>query len=132
MKTQYILAIVALIFGGWLRAEVPKDKAHTVPAAFESRDAAAKYVSGLFAGGDVDTLKVGKKEVLVVYVYGSGVPDIAIAAYRFSDGKWVLASEWSPPTVEIHKAVVSEGDVVVVGAKTGKKWILLKADENGG
>ena len=129
MKARYLLVVCVLATGCWMRAEPQNSPAPAVPATFESREAAAKYVRGLFAGGAVDTLSTGKKEVLIVYVYGSGVPDIEIAAYRFSEGKWFLAKEWRPPTIEIHNVAESDGAIVVIGKKTGQKWVLLKKDE---
>lgn len=128
MKTSYLLAFAALATGCCLHGGAPKDVTHIVPASFESREAAAKYASGQFAGGAVDVLKVGKEEVLVVSIYGSGVPDIAIAAYLYSGTRWDLAAELRPPVAEIHKTIVESGAVVVVGGTTGKKIVLLKPE----
>ena len=129
MKTKHVLAAVALAVAALVRAEAPKEPAHIVPAEFESRATAVKYVSKLSAGGAVDMLKVGNKDVLVVYIYGSGVPDIAIAAYRLSQNRWILAAEIDGALGGIHKAVVSDGAIILVGSKTEERLVLLEAEK---
>ena len=98
------------------------------PQWFGSRERAETYAHGLFAGGDVEILRVADKDVLVLYVHGSGVPIIGIAVYRFSDGLWKLAARFRPVTTEDHKAIVAGKEVVVVGEKTKQRWPLLKLD----
>jgi hypothetical protein len=118
----FLALISAASFGGETSQDFP------FPTAFDSRDAAAAYAHGRVAGGDVDMLKVGDTDVLIVYIHGSGVRDIAIAAYRLSEGHWQLATQFHPPPGEVHKAIVSGKEVVVIGERTKRQWTLLKLD----
>ncbi len=78
-------------------------------------------------------LRVGKKEILVLYVYGSGIPDIAIAAYRFAEGKWCRASEVGPAPGGIHRALVRDWrESSLFPIRSSEIVVLLKADEKAG
>jgi hypothetical protein len=118
--------IVVLISTVALRSAEPTDSLY--PHWFGSRERAESYAGSLFAGGDVDVLRVADKDILVLYVHGSGVPDIGIAAYRRSDGMWELAATFRPKSSEPHRAIVSGKEVLVVGEKTKQKWRLLRVD----
>lgn len=127
MNRTRLFACVALAF--WATQTVAQESsAQRVPKTFESIAAAEKYAKRLFAGGSSDLLKVANGEVLVLRVYGSGVPDIAIAAYRTAKDGWALAAEWLPETIEAHIVFVSDGDIVIRGEKTKKRWVLLKSN----
>jgi hypothetical protein len=126
VKLLSVSVVMAVASAAALQAEKPSDS--PFPQSFKSREAAAKYARGLFASGDVDVLRVADTNILILYVYGSGVPDIGIAAYRFSEGRWRLAKQFAPPTIEFHKAIVSGKQVVVVGRETKQRWTLLKLD----
>src|SRR6185369_12394625 len=64
------------------------------PASFETQAAATDYVKKLFAGGQLDVVKVGSEEVMVLQIRGSGVPVLAVGIYRLAGGRWKLASDW--------------------------------------
>lgn len=98
------------------------------PETFASRQAAETAAHALFAGGDVDVLRVGNKEVLIFTVHGSGLPDIGIAAYLQKDGVWRFASAFRPSPNEFHKAKVRDSGIVIVGKHTKKEWSFLKVD----
>lgn len=101
------------------------------PPIFESRDAAEQYVKKCWAGGAVEILRAGKNDVLVLYLYGSGIPDIAIAAYRFVDGKWARASEVKPSPAGLHRACVRNGAIVITSDHSSEEVVLLATDTKG-
>jgi hypothetical protein len=131
MKTKCVLFIAAIACCS-VRGEAPPPPSHITPAVFESREAAEGYVKKLIAGGAVEVLRVGKKQILVLYVYGSGVPDTAIAAYRFAEGKWCRASEVGAALGGIHRALVRDGAIVLISDRSSEVVVLLKADEKEG
>lgn len=128
----FLLACFALCLRPSLAEQTDK---HIVPFEFKSQAEAEKYVSGLFAGGSISKLTIGRREVLVIHVSGSGVPDIAFAAYVFSEGRWVLASEMLPnkmgQIIESHEITIVGNEIVVVGGKSGQKWVLFRANDKG-
>jgi hypothetical protein len=73
-------------------------------------------------------LHVGKKDVLIYIVHGSGVPDIGIAAYYFKNGAWKFASSFWPSPDEFHTVIASGKEIVVVGKRSKKQWPFLKVD----
>jgi hypothetical protein len=95
------------------------------PTSFDTSAAATAYVNQLGAGGRLDTVNVGQEQVLVLQTFGSGVPVIAIATYRYVGGQWLLASEWRPQIIQFYTVKVDNGDVVAVGNTTGEEWVLL-------
>lgn len=124
MKMLTLCALLAA--AAWAQAAEPKDPFY--PKSFASREAAEESAHHLFAGGDVDVLRVGNKDVLIYIVHGSGVPDIGIAAYFSKNGAWDFASSFWPSPGEFHKVIVSGKEIVVVGEKTKKQWPFLKVD----
>ena len=127
LKTS-LLFMLAVLLGGCARAESAQPSALT-PATFASQTAAEQYAKKLVAGGAVERLRVGTQDILVLYVYGSGVPDRAIAAYRFTDGQWDRAAELEPNSAGIHRARVRDGAIVVVSDRSTAKVVLLPAAE---
>lgn len=122
-----ILALSALLVSAaCLNASGPKNSFY--PPSFPSREAAEQAAHGLFAGGDVDVLRVRNKEVLIFIVHGSGLPDIGIAAYFRTNGAWQYAADFRPSPDEFHKAKVSGNAIVIVGEHTKKEWPFLKLD----
>jgi len=107
----------------------PHRGAPYAPPGFGSRGDADLYVRALSAGGRVALLKAGAQSVLVVYVHGMGIPDLAIAAYRASGGHWLRAAEWSGGPAEAHSARLDRGAVVVVGERSGFSCVLIAAGE---
>jgi hypothetical protein len=95
------------------------------PTSFATSAAASDYAGHLFAGGELDAVTAGQENILVLQTYGSGVPVVAIATYRYVGGQWTLASEWRPQDSERFTIAVENGNVVAVGSKTGEVWTLL-------
>ncbi len=107
------------------------------PPAFGSRANAEQYVRLLHAGGRVTLLHAGGGPVLVVYVYGASVPDVAIAAYRAAEGRWWRMREWGGVLpelhqAELHEAVVEGGAVLVVGARSKNRCLLVAPEAHAG
>ena len=122
-----LLSLPALLVAAlWAQAAEQKDSFY--PPSFASREAAEESVHHLFAGGDVDVLHAGTKDVLIYIVHGSGVPDIGIAAYFSKNDAWEFASSFWPSPGEFHKVILSGNEVVVEGEKTKKQWPFLKVD----
>ncbi|HLW34711.1 MAG TPA: hypothetical protein VKS98_03540 [Chthoniobacterales bacterium] len=122
-----LLCLTALLVAAfWARADEQKNSFY--PPAFASREAAEESTQHLFAGGDVDVLHVGNKNVLIYIVHGSGVPDIGIAAYFSKNGAWEFAKSIWPSPGEFHKVIVSGNEIVVVGERSKKQWPFLKVD----
>jgi hypothetical protein len=95
------------------------------PLSFDSTVAATNYANQLFALGKVDILGA-QQDVLVLQTFGSGVPLISIGIYRYTSGRWQLASEWQPRDYQRFYTIKEEnGNVVAVGNITGEKWVLL-------
>ena len=126
LDVKMLSAILLMIVTASLRATDPT--ASLYPHWFGSRELAENYAGSLFAGGDVEVLQVSDKQILVLYVHGSGVPEIGIAAYRSSDKMWELAAVFRPKTSEPYKAIASGREVIVVGEKTKQRWPLLRVD----
>lgn len=99
-----------------------------VPLTFASVAAAEEYAKGLFAGGRTEVLRVGQGDVLVFWVYGSGWPDLRIAAYLKAKDGWVLEADWKPESVEFHDVFVSGDTVMIRGEQTKKEWVLFRFD----
>jgi hypothetical protein len=131
MKVKCLL-FMAIVARGWVRGETPSPAPHITPDVFASREAAEGYAKKLFAGGAVEVLRVRKKDVLVFYVYGSGVPDVTIAAYRFTKGKWRRAAEIESANGGVHHAVVRDGAIIVVTDRSSAERVLLRANETEG
>jgi hypothetical protein len=115
-----------LVAATW--AEAGELKNSFYPPSFGSREAAEEAAHKLFAGGVVEVLHVGKKDVLIYIVHGSGVPDIGIAAYSFKNGVWQFVSSFRPSPDEFHRVVASGKEIVVVGERSKKQWPFLKVD----
>jgi hypothetical protein len=124
---SYFLIALLLLPVTALRQAVAEAKS-SFPASFESKQAAVEFVHGLFASGDVEELRVDGQTVLVVFIYGSGLPEIAIAGYTFVKGHWQLKSKILPPSVEFHKAVVVGKEIVLVGEDSKETWPFLKLE----
>ena len=124
MKLLSITALLVAAF--WARADEQKNSFY--PPSFASREAAEESAHHLFAGGDVDVLRVGNQDVLIYIVHGSGVPDIGIAAYFSKDGAWKFEKSIWPSPSEFHKVIVSGKEIIVVGEQTKKQWPFLKVD----
>ena len=127
MKKLLSCALFAFSFLA-IQAIAQKSSDSRMPATFESVVAAEKFTKGLIAGGRAEVLQVEQKDVLVVTVYGSGVPTISIGAYQRTKDGWTLAKEWRPETVEAHKVFVSGSTVMIQGEKTKKQWVLFRFD----
>lgn len=110
----------------WANADEPKNSFY--PPSFASREAAEESAHHLFAGGDVDVLRVGNQDVLIYIVHGSGVPDIGIAAYFSKNGAWEYEKSIWPSPDEFHKVIVSGKEIIVVGEHSKKQWPFLKVD----
>jgi hypothetical protein len=96
------------------------------PIAFETTAAATDYANKLFAGGQVDVVKVGSEDVLVLQTFGSGLPVLFLGIYRWTGSKWKLAAEWRPQNFQLRYTIKERnGDVVAVGNSTGEEWVLL-------
>ena len=127
MKPRSCLLIALFIFlFAALQAQTVAEAKSLFPASFESKQAAVEFVHGLFASGDVAELRVADQGVLVVFIFGSGLPEIAIAGYTFAEGHWQLKSEVNPPSVEFHKAVVVGKEIVLVGEELRRPGLFLK------
>ena len=124
MKKTVLIAFV-LSLCAIAHAAAPEE---VVPAVFSSRRVAESYVTKLPAGGSVDVLRYGGEEVIVVYVYGSGVPDIAIAAYRMKDGVWQRAALVRPSVRGLHRAIEKDGAIVIVAGDSDETETLLPAE----
>lgn len=122
-----LLSVTALLAAAvWTQAEEPKNSFY--PPSFASREAAEESVHRLFAGGDVEVLHVGNKDVLIYIIHGSGVPDIGIAAYFSKNGAWEFAKAIWPSVGEFHKVIASGNEIIVVGEQSKKQWPFLKVD----
>lgn len=113
---------------------VAENKAgHLVPAEFATEQDAANYVNTLFAGGHLSKFNVGADSIIVISVHGSGVPEIAFAAYALIDGRWKRESElcWGAMNhiIESHKLQVIGEKLMVVGEDSGQSWVLFSAQE---
>ena len=115
-----------LITACWAQADEQKDSFY--PPSFASREVAEESAHHLFAGGDVDVLRVGNQDVLIYIVHGSGVPDIGIAAYFSKNGAWKFEKSFWPSPDEFHKVIVSGNEIIVVGEHSKKQWPFLKVD----
>ena len=122
-----LLAIIALLVAAFA-ARADEQKSSFYPPSFASREAAEESAHKLFAGGDVDVLHVGNKDVLIYVVHGSGVPDIGIAAYFSKNGRWEFAKSIWPSPGEFHKVTVSGNEIIVVGEQSKNQWPFLKVD----
>ena len=123
---RYNAVFALLLAASCARADEPKNSFY--PPTFASRAAAEESAHKLFAGGDVDVLHVGNKDVLVYIVHGSGVPDVGIAAYYSKNGAWEFAKSFWPSPDEFHKVIASGKEIVVVGEHSKKQWPFLKVD----
>jgi hypothetical protein len=129
MKPRSSFLIALFFFGvAAVRAQTVAEAKSSFPASFESKQAAVEFVHGLFASGEVAELRVADQSVLVVFIFGSGLPEIAIAGYTLAEGHWQLKSEVRPPSVEFHKAVVVGKEIVLVGEESKKTWPFLKLE----
>jgi hypothetical protein len=99
------------------------------PAHFESKEAASKFVSGLFAGGEVDELTVAGTRVMIVSVNGSGRPDLAFGAYIYTGNQWTCAAEVEPETTGVHRAEVHYGSIFIFDAQSHRSQFLLAVPE---
>jgi hypothetical protein len=97
------------------------------PSAFTSREAANEYVRHLFAGGRLEEIHVGQKEVLVVHEYGSGLPMIGVAAYLRSGDQWKLVSDFVAGG-ELYTTNVSGKKVFLIGQRTKESKLLLDVE----
>ena len=96
-----------------------------VPTSFDSTAAASLYAASQFASGKTETVRVGNEDILILHVYGSGVPELALATYRRGGDRWKLASEWKPQKPQFYSVKESNGEVVATGNTTGEEWLLL-------
>jgi len=127
-----IFLIACLTLGERLSLAEQTDK-HIVPLEFKSQDEAEIYVSRLFAKGRISKLTVRKSQVLVMQVYGSGVPDIVFAAYALSEGRWVLVSKLLARKIgkitEPHEVTIVGDEILVVGSQSGHKSVLFREND---
>lgn len=107
-----LLALALSAAGRAPAAELPACAAvkPVTPQTFATRSAAQSWARGSFAGADVRQVAVGREQVLVVTVHGSGVATFSIAVYRREAGHWVRAVETAGAL--FGRAEVQHGAVV--------------------
>lgn len=99
------------------------------PDSFSSTNAATAYAAqGLrIGGGDVVFLKIRETDILVMFAHGSGVPTLAVAAYKKVGDSWQLQTQTGAPSIgEFYTAIVSGDEVLLVGEQSKQRWTLWK------
>ena len=117
----------------WLnRAVADESNEYVTPVVFESEEQAKKYVDELFAGGSLMKYQVGDATLLVIYVFGSGVPVTSIAVYEATEGNWKRVRELYPRTMgsitEIYEIYAADNKLIVFGKETGYESVIYSAD----
>ena len=105
-----------------LFAQVPRPQEYP-PSFFTTKDAAVSSAEKAFAGGGHQEMLVGKKKVLVLYHYASGIISTDAAIYVESSGSWRLIAYYAPILNDSIVASV-DGDVVVLRAPRKKQLLL--------
>lgn len=95
-----------------------------VPLEFDSIDSANSYAEGLMPDGAIEHIKVGRIEVLVLNVRGSGFPDISFTVYRKEKESWQSIGYFRAPSNAIHQVVEVNGSLLLESGE-GKRWLLL-------
>jgi hypothetical protein len=100
-----------------------------IPKSFPSIQAAKAYAETSFAGGKTETFSVNGKEIMVLVIYGSGVPDLAIAANLKKKGNWQFVAEGNRlgPTVT-HTIKQEDNKLMIYGDPTNKPSLLLRVE----
>ncbi|WP_221031103.1 hypothetical protein [Actomonas aquatica] len=104
-----------------IAAGVCAEAADEEPCFFRTTAEAEDYAKSLFAGGEVQVFDLGDEKVLVLRVFGSGVPDIGFWVFAAEEGAWRLASRSMPPIPEMHRLEVDSGALFIVGEETGTR-----------
>ncbi|MFZ5494135.1 MAG: hypothetical protein ACOZE5_02200 [Verrucomicrobiota bacterium] len=132
MKPVLRLLGLLLLTAGSLIAETgPGSPENTrFPAAFDSVDTAAQWARRQFAGGRVAEVAADSGKYLVVFLHGSGVPVVEIGLYRKKLFRWRFVKKVPPPSGsrEFLHASAADGQIVLIGEKTGRTWPLAPAD----
>ena len=98
-----------------------------IPKSFPSIQAAKAYAETSFAGGKTETFSVNGKEIMVLVIYGSGVPDLAIAAYLKKKGNWQFVAEGNRLGPTVTHTIKQEGNkLMIYGDPTNKPSLLLE------
>jgi hypothetical protein len=98
-----------------------------IPKSFPSTQEAKTYAETSFAGGRTETFSINGKEIMVLVIYGSGVPDLAIAAYLKKRGTWEFIAEGNRLGPTVTHTIKQEGNkLMIYGAPTDKPHLLLE------
>jgi len=132
---KYVLACAVLLFAGCgvseeeaqaLRSAARKGE---IPTTLGSPEAATTYAHALFAGGQVDQVRIGLRRYLVLFTYGSGIPVIELAVYRWEMWHWELVAKRLPPTHGFMSAKAANGKIVAVVGGSTQTWPLYDPAE---
>jgi len=98
-----------------------------IPRQFESLEAAMAYADRSFAGGSLQVFELNSQQYMVLTLHGSGVKDLAIAAYKKTDGKWVFAAEGERNPEGGSHTIVQKDDSIIISGEDGYESILIEA-----
>ena len=136
MLRLFLFSIILLMFSLLClnRVVAEESNEYVAPVIFESQVQAQKYVDELFTGGSLIKYQVGDATLLVIYVFGSGVPVTSIAVYEATEGIWKRVRELYPDAMgsiaESYQIYVADNKLIVVGKETGYESVIYSAIES--
>ena len=133
MKPHLLLALALLCTGcASDNAEMLERTARDgiFPPTLAARESATALTRAFFAGGHVDSVRVGLTSYLVVFRHGSGIPVTGIAVYRSELGRWRLVAEPKPPAVEFFRAEAADGKILLRGERSRQTWVIFDPAES--
>lgn len=99
-----------------------------IPRSFANVEQAIDYANNSFAGSSVKIFKINNEEYMTLIIHGSGVPDLAIAAYKKEEGNWEFVSEGERLPSARHSIIQKENKLIVTDGK-GFESILIEVVE---
>lgn len=123
MRFPLLLSLIVyfLFTGATLKAQ------KSIPKAFDSLNDAYDYANKSFAGGTIQLFNLKGAQYLVLSIYGSGVPDIAIVAYKKNRDKWIFEAQGKrSPNPSVKHTVVQDLHSLIIKGNDGFKSVLIK------
>ena len=99
------------------------------PYEFESLSAAREGATKLINGGRIHVLELEDSNALVLEVWGSGLPTLALITYLPDEDGWRREEIWRPESNERFDLEQTKGQIFAIGRETHKRWKIYNPDD---